>query len=234
MLPVVCVRNQPSAPLGIIEDVLRERDLSYLYCDAWSSEVWPEPRDLSALIVLGGEMNVDALDRHRFLSKARDLVRATMDHGLPVLGVCLGAQMLARALGAEVNPSPVREIGFGHVFPTAAGEKDPVLSGFTEDVPVFQWHEDAFELPAGAELLHTGAEVPNQSFRAGRAYGVQFHFEVTMSEIVAWADETDPDELADVWGTTPDLLIEDARRNLARQQKAGREATSHFLEALSD
>ncbi len=231
MPPVVCIRNQPSAPLGIIEDILRERDIRYLYCDAWSRDAWPGPEDMSALIVLGGEMNVDSLDRHPFLRHARTLVRAAVDAGRPVLGVCLGAQILTRAMGAEVRPAPRREIGFLPVKATAAGMDDPVLAAFAPEAKVFQFHEDACELPEGAELLFTGDEVPVQAFRAGEsAYGIQFHFEVTTEEIAAWCDAT-PD-LEEAWGTSKEKLMRQAEESLARQQESGKQATRRFLKLL--
>ena len=107
---------------------------------------------MSALIVLGGEMNVDALDRHPFLRQARTLVRAAVDAGRPMLGVCLGAQILTRAMGAEVRAGPRREIGFLPVKATAAGMDDPVLAPFAPEAKVFQFHEDTCELPEGAAL----------------------------------------------------------------------------------
>jgi GMP synthase (glutamine-hydrolysing) len=231
MPPVVCIRNQPSAPLGIIEDILRERDIPYLYCDAWSRDAWPGPEDISALIVLGGEMNVDALDRHPFLRHARTLVRAAVDAGRPMLGVCLGAQILTRAMGAEVRPAPRREIGFLPIKATPAGMDDPVLAPFAPEMKVFQFHEDTCELPQRAELLMKGEDVPVQAFRIGRtAYGVQFHLEVTPEIIAAWCDEV-PD-LEDSWGRSKQAVLAEAKTHLREQQAASHEAIDAFLNLL--
>jgi GMP synthase-like glutamine amidotransferase len=232
MRPIVCIRNQPSAPLGIIGDVLRERDIPYTYCDGWSCDAWPNPEDVSALIVLGGEMNVDALEHHPFLRNARDLVRATVDAGRPILGVCLGAQMLARAMGAAVYPAPVKEVGFHDVIATDRAMSDPVLAPFAPRSRVFQFHEDACALPDGAELLFTGDDVAVQAFRVGEsAYGVQFHFEVTHAEIEAWCDETPG--LEETWGTTKTALLEQADELLDQQQERGREVGKRFLALIA-
>jgi GMP synthase (glutamine-hydrolysing) len=185
------------------------------------------------MIELGAEMNVDELEDHPFLRNARDFVRAAVDARRPILGVCLGAQMLARALEADVKPSSVKEIGFRRVLPTQAGKNDPVLSVFTEDVPVFQWHEDAFSLPVSATLLCRGDPVALQAFRAGeRSYAVQFHFEVDRDGIAAWCDETDPEELRAEWGVTKEALLDEARRCLPAQQAAARRALQAWLARL--
>jgi GMP synthase (glutamine-hydrolysing) len=231
MRPVVCVRNQPSAPLGIIEDVIRRADIPWRYVDMWSSDKMPNVSEVSGLIVLGGEMNADDLDGYPFLRRVRDLTREAIDKEVPVLGVCLGAQILTRALGAEVRPAPRREIGFLPVKATAAGMDDPVLAPFAPEMKVFQFHEDTCELPQGAELLMEGEDVRIQAFRFGKtAYGVQFHFEVTPEIIAAWCDEV-PD-LEDSWGRSKQAVLTEAETHLSAQQAAGHEACDAFLNLL--
>jgi GMP synthase (glutamine-hydrolysing) len=231
MLPVVCVRNQPSAPLGIIEDVLRAEKVPWRYFDVWSDPGTPPMSDVSGLIVLGGEMNVDQLDRHPFLTAVRRMTLEALESDKPVLGICLGAQVLTRVLGSEVHRSPVKEIGFLPVRATAEGSRDPVMSPFAPEARVFQFHEDACALPEGAQLLFTGDDVSVQAFRMGEsAYGIQFHFEVTGEEIAAWCDETP--NLEEGWGTSKEKVISEAEESLAAQQETGREATRRFLELL--
>lgn len=134
---------------------------------------------MGGLIVFGGEMNVDEIEAHPYLLRERQLMADALARGVPVLGICLGAQMLARVLGAPVRRAPVRELGFKPVRLTQAGTTDPLLGAFGRSACVFQWHEDTFDLPKGAELLAAGDTVTNQAFRHGdRAWGVQFHFEV--------------------------------------------------------
>lgn len=229
--PLWCVRSQLNAPLGIVADVLQERGVPWRYVDPWRSQTLPDVGEVGGLVLLGGGMNVDAVDRHPWLADVRDLSRASVDAGLPVLGVCLGAQVLARAAGATVVPSAVREIGFLPVSITDAGRSDPVLSALAPAATVFQFHEDRCELPAGADLLATGVDVEVQAFRVGeRAYGVQFHFEVTAAEVAAWCDEVGAAELRDVWGTSKDALVAQAGRHLPAQQRAGRTLVRSFLD----
>lgn len=228
MKPLICVRHQTSAPLGIIEDVLARQEIPWTYLDTWIDSPLPDPSDIGGLVILGGEMNVDLIDVHPYLGDLRDLTRAMVDRGQPVLGVCLGAQVLARALGAPVRRMPVREIGFHEVEATEAGRSDPVLVPFSPSARVFQFHEDTCDLPQGAELLFRGRTSEVQAFRIGeRAYGVQFHFEVTIREIAAWCDET-PD-LEDAWGVTKEELLAQADEYLEAQGAAGREAVRRFL-----
>jgi GMP synthase (glutamine-hydrolysing) len=226
-----CVRHQPTAPLGIIEDVLRREKVPWRYVDVWRDSDTPSASEASGLIVLGGEMNVDQIDRHPFLTAVRRLTLEALESNRPVLGICLGAQVLARVLGAEVYPSPVKEIGFLPVRATDEGSRDPVMSPFAPEARVFQFHEDACDLPDGAELLFTGDQVSVQAFRMGGiAYGIQFHFEVTGKEIAAWCDETP--NLQEGWGASKEKLMSEAEASLARQQESGKDATRRFLKLL--
>jgi GMP synthase (glutamine-hydrolysing) len=230
--PIVVIRHQPSAPLGIAGLVLDELPAAWTYLDVFGDAPWPDLNAIGGLIVLGGEMNVDTIEDYPFLERGRRLLAEAVDRETPVLGICLGAQLLARGLGAEVKPSPVKEVGFFPVTATPEGRSDPVLSSFAPALPVFQFHEDAFELPDGAELLFAGEMVPNQAFRFGpTAYGVQWHFEVTEEIVADWCDET-PD-LAAGWGVTKGEILNQAKRCLPAQQAAGRAAVRAFAALCS-
>lgn len=148
-----------------------------------------EPQELSFVVSMGGPMNVYEEDRYPFLREETVFLRKAVETGLPVLGVCLGAQMIAKACGARVRKSPQKEIGWFDVFLTREGRQDPVFAGLPETFGVLQWHEDMFDVPRGGKLLASAAGCPNQAFRYRNAYGLQFHIEVTRNMVSEWCAE---------------------------------------------
>ena len=231
--PLYCIRHQNSVPLGVIEDVLDDSGVEWRYVDPWRGDAIPDITETGGLIVLGGAMNADEVDDYPWLADTRTLMREAVEADKPVLGVCLGAQLLARAFDAPVGHETNREVGFRKVGVLPGGAKDPLLAAFAPSALVFQFHEDGCGLPAGAELLATNDDTHVQAFRIGeRGYGVQFHFEVTTRQINDWSDETGPDELRHVWGTTKEALLAEAASHLDTQQQAGRRLTSAFVDLL--
>ncbi len=218
--PVACLRHEQPDDLGVGRDVLPVE-----YVDLWREDP-PALDDVAGLIVLGGEMNADQVEAYPFLAGERELLGRAVTEGVPVLGICLGAQLLARALGASVSLAPVREMGFFPVHPT--GGSDPLAAVFAPGDPVFQWHEDTWELPGGASLLLTGERVRNQGFRAGPgAWGFQFHLEVDRRGLDAWLDLSGP-ELERVWGTSASEVRRQADRHLPAHEARGREVFARF------
>jgi GMP synthase (glutamine-hydrolysing) len=227
LAPLICVRNQPPDDLGLGDEVLRSEGIPIRYVDVWREPV-PSPKTASALVVLGGAMNADQTDRYPFLSSVRRALRVATDEGVPVLGICLGAQLLARALDAAVVPSPEVEVGFFPLRTTDASESDPLLSAYRDGDLVFQWHRDTFDLPAGATLLLTSDRVPHQAFRFGDlTWGVQFHLEVTRAAVHRWVDLM-RDTLEPDWGRSPDDLLRVVDRHLEAQQRRSREVFVRF------
>lgn len=145
-----------------------------------------EPQELVAAVSMGGPMNVYEEDRYPFLREETDFLKRVVHAGLPVLGVCLGAQMIAKACGARVRKSPQKEIGWFDVFLTSDGRRDALFSGLPETFRVLQWHEDMFDVPRGGKLLASAAGCPHQSFRYRNAYGLQFHVEATREMASEW------------------------------------------------
>lgn len=148
-------------------------------------EKLPSVNDFDLLVVMGGPQSVNELDRYSYLRDEIALVQTTIAHNKPILGVCLGAQIIAKALGAEVQKSPHKEIG---VFPlelTHEGTQDPVFGQFPQSFDTFHWHGEMVNLPQGAVLLAQSAGCPHQIFRYGdNVYGVQCHFELTQPLII--------------------------------------------------
>jgi GMP synthase (glutamine-hydrolysing) len=155
----------------------------------------PAPADLTdarGLIAMGGPMGVH--DDLSWLEPERVLLRAAVETGLPVLGVCLGAQQLAAALGAEVVEGPAPEVGVGEVHLTTDALHDRVFGPAPTPLPCVHWHADTFSLPAGAVRLAGNEAYENQAFRMGEnAYGLQFHVEVTGALVAHWAPHLPPD-----------------------------------------
>src|SRR3954452_5434250 len=193
MEPLALIRNDPVDTFGMARDAFAEDDLALVAIDAWD-EPLPDLAEVAGVVAFGGSMNVDETGRFPYLERERRMVRECVERGIPFLGICLGAQLLARALDAPVTRAPVKEIGFTRIHPTDAGETDPLLSCFADGDHVFHWHEDTFELPEGSELLPSGEEIPMQAFRAGElSWGRQFHLEIDLSEIELWFDDAGED-----------------------------------------
>jgi GMP synthase-like glutamine amidotransferase len=147
----------------------------------------PAPDEVAGLIVMGGPMGVYEADQYPFLHDVCRLIADVVRRKRPVLGVCLGAQLLASALGGRVYKGPAQEIGFGSVELTAEAGQDPIFRALSGSIPVFHWHGDTFDLPENALLLAKNANYEHQAFRFGEnAYGLQFHVEVDLGTWKEW------------------------------------------------
>jgi len=187
-MAVLVFRHGPLEPIGMIADVLGPREIEWRYVDMAESQDDDLPAQVDeaqGLIVMGGAMSVnDSLPWLR--QEERCLVRA-ISSGIPIFGVCLGAQLLAKCLGARVSPMGCKEIGWYPVRFTEDARQDPLFEGLAPEETVFQWHGDTFELPAGSVRLAESDLCANQAFRSGsNLYGVQFHPEVTPGIIDSW------------------------------------------------
>jgi len=173
---------------GVFSEVMSERGVEPVPVELDEGEPLPEWREFDAVLAMGGPMGADDDEEHPWLTNEKRLVREAVEGGRPFLGVCLGVQLLAAALGARVHPVETPEVGLLPVELTPEGRKDPLFDGLDESLVSLQWHGDTFELPAGAVRLARSEQVPNQAFRAGEsAYGVQFHLEVTGEMAREWA-----------------------------------------------
>ncbi len=175
--------------LGSLEEVIHQAGWRCDYHESATGQ--PLRTDLdrySHVIVLGGNMSVYEEDKHGFLRQEMLIIERALARGMPVLGICLGAQLLARVHGARVYPGPAGpELAWQSCWLTEAGRSEPQLRGFAADSFVFQWHHDTFDLPAGADRLAGSPSYENQAFRVGRlVWAFQFHLEANRALILAW------------------------------------------------
>jgi GMP synthase-like glutamine amidotransferase len=211
---------------GLIAEVLASAGYDQQVIRADLGEALPDVAglgELGGLVVLGGPMSIHDADRFPWLADERKLLAAATDAGLPVLGVCLGAQQLAAALGAEVTTGDRAEIGIGTVTLTASGRRDRVLGpeygGLAgTDIPCVHWHHDTFSLPPDSVHLAATRAFPHQAFRIGsRAYGFQFHVEVNAG-------------LADGWRAYLPEEVVLAAGGLSRVETTGRRLLQRFVD----
>jgi GMP synthase-like glutamine amidotransferase len=182
---VLAFRHVPFEGLGRIAGALDRHGLEWRGVDLYAGQSMPDVAAAAGLILMGGPMSVN--DDLPWLRAEEDAVRQAVAMGIPVLGVCLGAQLVARALGARVYRNPVKEIGWFEIELTREAAGDALFGGLAPRETVFHWHGETFDLPDGAVALARSAACPRQAFRApGGVYGLQFHLETTPEMIADW------------------------------------------------
>jgi GMP synthase-like glutamine amidotransferase len=182
------------------------------------------PESYDAVMVFGGSAHPDQDDHFAWLGHEEAFLKDALAERVPVFGVCLGAQMLARAAGAKVGPARVPEVGWLDVELTPEGESDPVLGVLPRQAKVFQWHHYTFAVPEGGSEL-ARSDVCSQAFRlAQRAWGIQFHAEVTLPMATAWASE-DPGDLP----MTAEALVAQSKTEIEQSNEQGRALCAAFL-----
>ena len=186
---LLVIQNDPEVSLGSFAEFLADAAVSYKTLHPYRGENLPPIDEFAAVIVLGGGMSVHDTDRYPFLLEIKKLIRSCVTLGVPFLGICLGGQLLADVLGGKVTTgSPFGEKGTLAVCLDPKGEIDPLFSGIPREFVSFQWHNDSFEIPEGADLLARSDGCPNQAFRYGEsAWGVQFHPEADRAIVDCWA-----------------------------------------------
>ncbi len=188
---VFIIKNIPSEGPGTITEFLDTRGLSYRIVEA-SREPLHNIDNYDALIVMGGPMAVYDMERHPFLKDVAGLIERAIKDNKKVLGICLGAQLIAHVLGARVYRGEKEEIGWFDIEPTLDGARDEVFRTLVEGsgtTKVFQWHGDTFDLPEGSINLASSKLYPNQAFRYDNCFALQFHIEVTPEMIKEWFSE---------------------------------------------
>jgi GMP synthase-like glutamine amidotransferase len=228
-----------------IADVAKEMGLNVAACKLHEGGAVPDriPRG-DVLVVMGGSMGVGDIGDPRwpFLAAEATLLARLLREGWPVLGICLGAQLMAHALGASVYPLCVgepparyREVGWGAVTFVDQIDNERSLFGLAESEVVLHWHGDTFDLPHGATLLASTLACPNQMFRFGRrAFGLQFHVEVTAEEIPRWVHEDEAFVVAANGIGGPKRILADTARYMPRHRRIGDRMIQNLLSALLD
>jgi GMP synthase-like glutamine amidotransferase len=190
MLKFLVLQHVSCEHLGMIERALKERGMGYRYVRPFAGE--DIPRDLAGwdgVIALGGPMSANDGERLGFIADELRLLTKVLETGMPALGICLGAQLIAKAAGAQVTAGEEKEIGWYPLTLTEEGKKDRLLTGLPDTFPVFQWHGETFDIPRGAVCLADSERYSNQAFRLGeKVYGLQFHLETTQPMIIEWLD----------------------------------------------
>jgi GMP synthase-like glutamine amidotransferase len=189
----------------------------------------PDVLDVDALMIFGGSMHVDQSDEHRWMEPEKRFIRDALERGTPILGVCLGSQLLAEAAGAKPQRMSEPEIGWYDIEITDAGASDPVVGPLAPSVELFEWHHYAAPLPPGAvELARTPCSV--QAFRVdGKpAWGLQFHAEVTRENLFGWLDGWNEAEAAHT-DLDPEEIRAASELRIEGQNEIGRQLAERFL-----
>tara|TARA_R110000787_G_scaffold3947_10_gene15389 strand:- start:6 stop:713 length:708 start_codon:yes stop_codon:yes gene_type:complete len=188
MADILAVRHVDFEHLGTLEPLLAARGHTVRYVDAGTGPIDAAMADEPGLIaMLGGPIGAYEESLYPFLRDELALIERRLKNGGPLLGICLGAQLIARALGASVHPGPRKEIGWAEIAPTIAGKTSPLARLAPCDYRVLHWHGDIFDLPDGADCLASTAATPNQAFSIGASVlGLQFHVEIVPGEIERW------------------------------------------------
>jgi GMP synthase (glutamine-hydrolysing) len=220
---ILAVTHGPSVGAGVFAEAVRAagHELEE-WCVPVSSGQPPDGHH--ATIVLGGGMHADQEEMHPWLLPELEFIAGELERSRPLLGVCLGAQLVARAAGGKAVRAPAPEVGWHEVALNGAGRADPVLSTLPERFHAFQWHHYTWELPAAVELARGGGL--SQAYRLGeRVWAVQFHPEVTSAQIERWIAE-DPEDVVDT-----DALQAATTERIGGWNRLGRELCAAFLRA---
>ncbi len=231
MNPVVVFQQVAHETLGTLAAAFENAGLTWRRVELYAQPPGAIDLDRSAgLVVLGGPMNVDQVEQYPFLRREVECLEQALAEGLPVLGICLGAQLLAKTLGTRVYPNGTKEIGWYEIELMPAAGDDALFGGCPTRQTVFQWHGDTFDLPSGAVHLARSPLCEQQAFRYGtNVYGLQFHVEVTAAMIEQWlAEPTNEEELADLDYIDPGRICAGLAEGLLRMQLLGERVLGRF------
>ncbi len=187
--PVLVIKHVPFDGAGNLGEFMQQNHIPYRELNIFDGEYVEDPTDFSAIFTMGGTMNVSDEDSYPFLKWEHKFLEKAMEEGVPLLGICLGAEMLSYVSGGKVTKEAVKEVGWYEIWLTEGGRTDPLFEGLPEKFVVFLCHSDKFSIPPGGERLAESRDDPNGAFtfRLDRiTYGLQFHPEVTTQIINDW------------------------------------------------
>lgn len=222
--------------LGTLDPLLRQAGFRIRYVNFGRDlDARPELNGYDGLVVLGGPMNADETDAYPHLAHEIAVIRDAIARERPMLGICLGAQLLARALGSPVERARAHEVGWYDVAMSDAAREDAILGHFDPVERLFQWHEDTFEVPSDGVHLASSEICPNQAFRVGeRAYGFQFHLEADGRLIERWLATPEHRAALERSGgrIDPERIRSETAACIERQQQIANRAFTGFIELL--
>lgn len=213
---ILFVKHAQTEGPGILGDFFKETSWQIRTVELWNKEILPKVNDCEAIISLGGPMNVYETEKYPFLEKEEDFLKTALDKKIPVLGICLGAQLLAKVCQAKVTKAANKEIGWYKVqLKDNSRVSDGLFAGMPSELDVFQWHEDTFSIPDKGTLLATSVTCENQAMRVyDNAWGLQFHPEMTDNMIDVWCkgySKSQRDEMLLTYFQKKDVYVKQAR-----------------------
>jgi len=234
-MKALIIKHNPTEGGGFFEDILREKGWTQQVLPLYAGEELPSSwDDYDLVLVMGGPMSANDEEQYPFLKKELPFIRQGLILGKPVLGICLGAQLMAKSLGAKVYPGPHKEIGWYFLSQSPSARTDPSFSLLDPCFLVFQWHGETFDLPEEGIGLAGNEAYPQQAFRIGEwAYGLQFHFEVTGAMIKTWVSQwAEEIPSAKPQPLTAQDILRDSKVYLERLQKQVRLFFEHYLDRI--
>jgi GMP synthase (glutamine-hydrolysing) len=232
---LVC-QHVPFEILGTLNPLFKGAGFRIRYVNfGRDPQAQPSLDGYGGLVILGGPMSVYDTAAHPHLDTEVRLVGDALERGVPLLGICLGAQLIARALGADVRPNADKEIGWYDVRVTGAGGTDPLFRHFRDSERIFQWHSDTFDLPRGAVHLAASPACRNQAFRYGtNVYGLQFHLEADEHLIERWLRvPVHRQEIESLNGKIdPEAIRHETPRRIERLKQLSRTTFGEFVRLL--
>jgi GMP synthase (glutamine-hydrolysing) len=227
---LIVLRHVPYEGPGLIEDMLEGRGLPYRIIDVFEEGVPLSAAGFTGIVSMGGPMSVT--DGTEEIEREKTLLLEAMDRDIPILGVCLGAQVIASALGALIYAGNHLEVGWGEVTLTESGLSDPLMAGVDHHLPVLHWHGDTFDLPENAVNLACSEKYENQAFRVGgKTYGLQFHLEVDEEMVREWVEVDREGDEGIV--SEPEAILDGISLHLDRVRFGGALVIGRFLDLVA-